>query len=252
MNLAGKVIVVTGGSRGIGRACVLDAVAQGARVAFCNRHDDSDRHEVEAAAAALGGTDVTHGFTADVSDGPGVIRLFERVRERFGTVHGVVNNAAVSRERLLVSTTTEDWDAVIDGNLTGGFLVAREAIRIFLEQGGGGRIVAIGTLSQYGVSGNAGYATSKGGLEGLTRRIAHQYARRGIVSNMVVPGYVETTLSAGMSASARRTLINGCPMRRPGSPSEIASVVTFLLSNAAAGLDGQTIVVSGGLNEVPQ
>jgi 3-oxoacyl-[acyl-carrier protein] reductase len=251
VSLTGKVIVVTGGSRGIGRACVLSAVAEGANVVFCSRGDGPDRREVEVAAAAIDGNKAAFGLKADVTDGPGVIRLFEAARERFGAVHGLVNNAAISREQLLVSATTEDWNAVIDCNLTGCFRVAREAIRIFLEQGGGGRIVAIGTLSQYGVSGNASYATSKGGLQGLTRRISRQYGQDGIASNMVVPGYIETALSAGLSESDRRTLIDGCPMRRPGSPEEIASVVTFLLSDAAAGLNGETIFASGGLHEVP-
>jgi 3-oxoacyl-[acyl-carrier protein] reductase len=161
MILANSVVVVTGGSRGIGRACVLDAVAQGARVVFCNRRDGPERGDVEAAAAAIGGAHAAIGMTADVSDDVAVARLFAEARERFGIVHGVVNNAAISREQLLVSATTDDWNAVIECNLTGSFHVARAAIRTFLEQGSGGRIVAVGTLSQYGVSGNASYATSK-------------------------------------------------------------------------------------------
>lgn len=251
MTLNGKVILVTGGSRGIGRACVLDAAARGARVAFCSRREDPERGEVEAAAAAVGGAGATIGLTADVSDETSVTALFERARQRFGTLHGVVNNAAVSRESLLVSTTTEDWDAVIATNLTGAFLVAREAVRAFLEQGGGGRIVSIGTLSLYGVSGNASYATSKGGLAGLTRAIAREHAPDGIVATTVVPGYVETSLSAGLTESAKRTLIEGCPLRRSGTPEEIASVVSFLLSDASAGIETRTVFASGGLREVP-
>lgn len=251
MILAGAIVVVTGGSRGIGRACVLDAVAQGARVVFCNRHDGPERREIEAAAAAIGGANAAIGLTADVSDDAAAARLFSEAQERFGTIHGVVNNAAISREQLIVSATTDDWNAVIECNLTGTFHVAREAIRVFLEQGSGGRIVAVGTLSQYGVAGNASYATSKGGLEGLTRQIADQYAHLGILSTMVVPGYVETDLSAGMSQLLKNALIDACPMRRAGTPEEIASVVTHLLSKEAAGLDGQTIFAAGGLHEVP-
>ncbi|MGD2069033.1 MAG: SDR family oxidoreductase [Gemmatimonadota bacterium] len=251
MNLAGKVILVTGGSRGIGRACVLDAVARGARVVFCSRHDGPERRQTEATAAAVGGADAAIGLTTDVSDETSVTRLFEEARQRFGPLHGVVNNAAVSRESLLVSTTTEDWDAVIAVNLTGGFLVAREALRTFLEEGRGGRIVSIGTVSLFGISGNASYATGKGGLAGLTRQINRQHAGDGIVAAMVIPGYVETTLSAGISESARQSLIDGCPMRRPGSPEETASVVSFLLSDASAGIETRTLFASGGLREAP-
>jgi 3-oxoacyl-[acyl-carrier protein] reductase len=249
--LADRVVIVTGGSRGIGRACVLHAVARGARVAFCARRDSHALREVEAAAAALAGEDVAMAIVADVSVESSVTHLFDTVRSRWGQVHGVVNNAAISREQLLVTTATEDWDAVLETNLTGAFLVAREAVRLFLAQGSGGRIVNIGTLSQFGVTGNASYSASKGGLAGLTRMLAQQYSHDEIGSTMVVPGYIETALSARMSETSKRALIEGCPMRRPGSPDEVAAVVSFLLSDGAAGLDGETVFVSGGLHEVP-
>ena len=251
MTLAGKVIVVTGGSRGIGRGCVLRAVALGARVVFCSRTDGEESREVEATAAECGGDGAALGVAADVADEASVEKLFTMARRRFGAVHGVANNAAVIHHALLVSATTADWDAVIVANLTGGFLVAREAIRTFLVQGSGGHLVSIGSLSQRGVPGNASYAVSKGGLEGLTRTIARQYAHAGIVSNMVIPGYVETAISATMTEPAKRALIDGSPMRRTGSPDEIAWVVTHLLSDAAAGVNGQTIRATGGLREAP-
>jgi NAD(P)-dependent dehydrogenase (short-subunit alcohol dehydrogenase family) len=190
-------------------------------------------------------------MAAEVTEEDSVTRLFETALKQYGAVHGVVNNAAVSRAQLLVSTTTEDWDAVIDANLSGGFLVARTAIRHFLAQGRGGRIVSIGTLSQHGISGNASYAVSKGAIAGLTRRITRDYAHANIVATMVIPGYVETALSASVSAEDRRKLIDGCPMRRAGSPEEIAAVVTFLLAESTVGLGGGTIFATGGLREVP-
>jgi 3-oxoacyl-[acyl-carrier protein] reductase len=251
MTLSGQVIVVTGGSRGIGRACVLAAVEQGARVVFCSRRNGDDSRAVEAEAAARSGNDAAVGVCADVADEASVSQLFAVARARYGGVHGVVNNAAISREALAVSMPTADWDAVMAVNFTGVFLVAREAVRAFLEQGGGGRIVSIGTLSQYGVVGNASYATSKGGLAALARELARQYGPYGISSNLVVPGYVETTLSAGMSQEARHALVTGSPLHRPGTPEEIASVVSFLLSPAAAGLNGRQIRATGGLMVVP-
>jgi 3-oxoacyl-[acyl-carrier protein] reductase len=129
--------------------------------------------------------------------------------------------------------------------------VVREAVRTFLDQGGGGRIVGIGSLSRHGIAGNASYAVSKGGLEGLAREISSRYARLGISFNIVVPGYVETHLTSAMSESSMHALVDSCPMRRAGSPDEVASVVAHLLSESAAGLDAQTIYASGGLREVP-
>lgn len=251
MTLANHVIVITGGSRGIGRACVLAAVDEGARVVFCSRQNGLDSRAVEAEAAVRGGPGAALGLCADVADEASMANLIDVARSRYGGVHGVVSNAAIMREQLLVSMSTTDWDAVVDVNLGGGFLVAREAARAFLEQGRGGRIVSIGTLSQSGVIGNANYAASKGGLLGLTRELARQYGPFGISSNLVVPGYVETALSAGISDAARRALVTGCPMHRPGTPEEIAAVVVFLLSPAASGLNGSEIRVAGGLVVVP-
>jgi 3-oxoacyl-[acyl-carrier protein] reductase len=252
VSLEGKVIVVTGGSRGIGKACVLEAVTQGARVVFCSRADGPVSRRVEESAAAIAGrADAAIGLAADVSVEADVHRLFEAVRVRHGGIDAVVSNAAISREGLLVSTQTADWDAVLGVNLTGAFLVAREAVRSFLRQGGGGRLVFIGTLSQNGVSGNASYGASKGGIAGLSRLIAHRYAADGIVSSTVVPGYVETALTGVMNDEDKRRLVDGCPLRRAGSPSEIAAVVTFLLSDRASGANGQTLFAAGGLQEVP-
>jgi 3-oxoacyl-[acyl-carrier protein] reductase len=251
MRLDGRVIIVTGGSRGIGRACVLHAVMQGARVLFCSRNDGATSRGVEAAATARRGSGVAIGVATDVADEVSVRALFDTARERFGDVHGVVNNAAMSLEQLLVTTSTRDWDAVVDVNLTGCFLVAREAVRRFVEQGTGGRIVSIGSLSQHGVAGNASYAVSKGGVAGLSRHIARQYARHGIGASMVVPGYIETQLSETLVDHQRRSLIDGCPLHRAGSPDEVAAVVTFLLACSTADTVGQAVYATGGLTEVP-
>jgi 3-oxoacyl-[acyl-carrier protein] reductase len=249
--LTNQVIVITGGSRGIGRACVLAAVEAGARVVFCSRQNGHDSRAVEAEAADRGGAGAAVGVAAEVADEAGVANLFAVARERYGEVHGVVHNAAISREQLLLAMPTTAWEAVVDTNLGGAFLVAREATRLFLAQGRGGRFVAIGTLSQYGVVGNASYAASKGGVAGLTRTVAQQYGPFGVTANLVVPGYVETALSAGMSDAARRALVAVCPMQRSGTPEEIAAVVIFLLSAAASGLNGAEIRATGGLMAIP-
>jgi 3-oxoacyl-[acyl-carrier protein] reductase len=191
------------------------------------------------------------GVQADVTREDDVARLFATARRTFGAITAVVSNAASSRESLLVTMDTASWDEVMATNLTGSFLVARQAIRTFLEQESGGRLVLMGTLSQNGVAGNAAYAASKGGALGLTRVIASEYGGRGIRANMVVPGYVETALSSTLSDHQRRSLVDGCPLRRPGSPDEIASVAMFLLSDGANGLNGRAVFASGGMLETP-
>jgi len=202
----------------------------------------------EAARAAEG---CVWGVTADISRERDVRRLFDAAIDRFGEIHAVVHNAAISRDSLLVTMDTEDFDAVLSTNLTGSFLVARQALRVFLGQERGGRIVFIGTLSQNGAPGNAAYATSKGGMAGLMQLISSRYSGRSIRSNLIVTGYVETALSASLSEGARRSLIDACPLRRSASSEEIASVATFLLSDGAQGIDGQAVYATGGLLEVP-
>jgi 3-oxoacyl-[acyl-carrier protein] reductase len=251
VTLAGQVVLVTGGSRGIGRACVLRAAALGAQVVFCSRSGGGEMRAVEQEAAAHGDPGSAWGVTADVSRESDVLHLFEAARGRFGTVDAVVHNAAISRESLLVSTAAADFDAVFATNLTGSFLIARQAVRAFLEQDRGGSIVFIGTLSQNGAPGNASYAASKGGVAGLMRTISRGYSDRSIRSNLVVTGYVETALSASLSRSARRALVEGCPLRRSASAEEIASVANFLLSGAARGVEGQAVFATGGLLDVP-
>jgi 3-oxoacyl-[acyl-carrier protein] reductase len=191
------------------------------------------------------------GVTADVSRECDVRRLFDAAIDRFGEVHAVVHNAAISRESLIVSMSTEDFDTVMATNLTGSFLVARQALRVFLGQERGGRIVFIGTLSQNGAPGNAAYATSKGGMAGLMKLISRRYSGRSIRSNLIVTGYVKTALSASLSEGARRALVDGCPLGRSASTEEIASLVTFLISDGARGIEGQAVFAAGGLLEVP-
>jgi len=251
MSLAGQVVVVTGGSRGIGRSCALLAATLGARVVFCARHDGAELRAVEDAAAARGVPGAVIGVPADVTSEDDVALLFATAQRAFGPVTAVVSNAASSRESLLATMDTAAWDEVMATNLTGTWLVVRQALRTFLERATGGRLVLMGTLSQHGVAGNGAYAASKGGALGLTRVIARDYGRRGVRANMVVPGYVETALSSTLSDRQRRRLVDGCPLHRPGSPDEIASVAMFLLSDRARGLNGRAVFASGGMLETP-
>jgi len=245
VSLAGSVLVVTGGSRGIGRSIVLGAVARGARVIFCSRSlgDESEAVERAAGGAALA-------VEAHVTREADVERLFDRAVARYGPVDAVVNNAAVSRAGLLTATTTPTWDEVVSTNLTGVFLMTRQAIRHFLRRDGG-QIVSIGTLSQFGARGNTSYAASKGGAAGLMRMVARQYGGRGIRANLVIPGYVETQLSAELSDADKRVLVDACPLRRPGSPDEIAGAVLFCAGRESGRLNGNAVYATGGMLEVP-
>jgi len=249
--LEDKVVVVTGGSRGIGRAIVLGALERGARVAFCARSAGADADWVKAEAERRHGPGRAIAVRADVSREADVEALFDATVEAFGRVDVAVNNAAVNRDDLLVHLTVESWDEVIATNLTGPFLVARRAIQEFLAQGEGGRIVSLGSLSQMGATSQASYAAGKGGLVGLTRTIAKEYGRRGIFANLVVAGYVETAITERMPEYVKRFLVDSCTLRRTARPEEIAAAVLFLASARASFVNGETIHASGGLVDVP-
>jgi 3-oxoacyl-[acyl-carrier protein] reductase len=245
-----QVIVVTGGSRGIGRAIVLGAIELGARVAFCTRGLGHAAEAVRAEAELLGGSGKAIAVRADISCEADVNFLFDTALDTFGRVDAAINNAGISRQSLLVSLTTKMWDETIATNLTGAFLVGRRAIIEFVKSGHGGRIVSLGSLMQNGAPSNTSYAASKGGLMGLTRSIAAQYSRHAINANLVVTGYVETELTKDLADSAKQRLIENCPQKRAASADEIASVVLFLASERAKCINGEAIFVSGGLLEV--
>lgn len=249
--LADKVVVVTGGSRGIGRAIVLGAVERGARVAFCARRIDDAAKEVLEAAAKRGGDGAVIAEAADVTREADVEALFDRSLEAFGRVDVAVNNAAIAMDDLLVRLSVAEWDEVIATNLTGPFLVARRAVQEFLAQGDGGSLVSVGSLSQNGVTSQASYSASKGGLQGLSRSIAKEYGRRGIRANVVVGGYVDTRLSEGIPDRFRRFLLEASPLRRAGDVSEIADAVLYLAGDRASFVNGESIHATGGLSDVP-
>jgi 3-oxoacyl-[acyl-carrier protein] reductase len=239
-----RVWVVTGGSRGIGRAIVLDAAARGDRVVFCAR---TLGPESDAVVAASDGRALA--VAADVAREADVEALFDRALEAHERVDVVVANAGVNRDELLVHMSAEVFDEVIAVNLTGAFLVARRGVQEMLAQGEGGRLVFVSSLSQRGATSQTAYAASKGGLQGLARTIAKEYGGKGIAANLVAVGLVDTALSRGIPDGYRRFLLEQAPLRRAGTPEEVARVVAFL---ARAGyVNGETVHVSGGLEDVP-
>lgn len=247
--LEDRVVLVTGGSRGIGRAVTLEAASRRARVAFCARTLGPEAVAVREEAERRSGPGRALAVAADVSREHDVETLFDAVGQAFGRVDVVVSNAGATFEGLLVTLSSRDWDAAVATNLTSSFLVARRAVREFLR-GGGGRLIFMGSVLQYGGRGNAAYAASKGGLAGLSRAIAWEYGRRGVWANVVVAGYVDTDMTRHATEAARRAILEICPQRRFASPEEIARVVLFLASGRCAVLNGEEMHASAGLMDV--
>lgn len=248
-DLDGRVLVVTGGSRGIGRAIVTGAVARGARVVFCCRQLGADSDAALSEAEAIGGPGRAHAVRADVAAEAEVDHLFDAAVDRFDQVDAVVHNAGINRDELLVRSSVATFDEVLAVNLTGAFLVSRRAIGELLSSDGGGRIVFVGSLSDRGMTSQAAYAASKGGLRGLARSISKEYGHKGIAANLVVPGLVDTAMTAALPDRYRQLGL-AAPLRRAGSPAEVAAVALYLASPRARFVHGETVYASGGLTEL--
>lgn len=245
------IAFVTGGSRGIGEAIVYELLAAGHDVAFTYRSSAERAKHVLSRAADLAPERKCRAYRLDVRSSVAVEEVADRVIDEFETVHAVVSNAGVSINGLAVSLSDEDWKAVIDTNLTGSFYVCRQFLTTMLGNGFG-RIVLIGSLSSGGVTGQVSYAASKAGLNGLSRTLAKEYGRRGITSNVVVPGFFDTDMTRdGMSGDNKDFWMQYCPLGRMGDLPEVAKVVSFLLTEGAAYVNGQSIEVNGGLEWAP-
>jgi len=246
VTLAGRRVVVTGGSRGIGRAIVLACAREGAAVAFNYVANQEAADETLAAARATGATVVA--TQADVGDAEAVQRLFRWVREELGGPTDVlVNNAAVTHDALLMMTGDAAWSRVLTTNLTGAFLCCKAVLRGMIA-GRFGRIVNVVSPAAFlGKEGAGAYAASKGGLVALTKTLAREVARYGITVNAVSPGLVDTELIAGMAPEQRAALEGRIPLARLATPEEIAATVVHLVSPAAAYVTGTTVHVDGGL-----
>ena len=241
IDLSGRTAIVTGSTRGIGRA-IADALASaGARVAVVGR----DQAKATEAAAAVAPT--AQGFAADVGEPASIAALVESVEKAFGHVDILVNNAGLTRDNILFRIKDDDWDTVIDANLRGAFLAIRAASRGMIKRRWG-RIINIASI--VGITGNKGqanYAASKAGLIGLTKSVAKELGSRNVLVNAVAPGFIETDMTAAMNPEARAALSGQIPLERLGSPRDIAGVVTFLASDYASYITGQTFVVDGGM-----
>jgi NAD(P)-dependent dehydrogenase (short-subunit alcohol dehydrogenase family) len=245
------IFFVTGGSRGIGESIVLEAARAGHDVAFTYnaRRDAADG--VIARAKSIAPEAKVKAYALDVRDSAAVERVGDQVLDDFDTVHTVVCNAGVNLNGLAANMSDDDWKFVIDTNLTGSFYVARQFLPTLVGNKFG-RLVFMSSLGRNGVTGQANYAATKAGLVGLSATLSKEYARRGITSNVVAPGFFETDMTrADMSDSNRDFWLKYCPVGRIGDPKEVASVVLFLASEGASYVNGTVIDVTGGLDWAP-
>ncbi len=243
--LDGKLALVTGGSRGIGAAIARDLAAAGARVVVNYREQHEAAESVVAAIAEAGGTAEALAF--DVAEAEAVDRAIRDVAARLGNVDVLINNAGVSADGLILRTTEEAWDRVLDVNLKGVFNCTKAVTRGMMRARTG-RIINVSSVVGFmGNTGQSTYAASKAGVIGFTKAAARELASRNITVNAVAPGLIETEMLEGMQAAARDMVLALVPLGRLGAPDDVAAAVTFLAGPGGAYITGQVIHVNGGL-----
>jgi 3-oxoacyl-[acyl-carrier protein] reductase len=243
IDLSGRVAMVTGASRGIGRAIARRLAAQGAHVVAAARGDNA-RLVAEEITAAGGRADAV---ALDVTEAGAALAVVADTLERLGRIDILVNNAGITRDQLMLRMKREDWDAVLATNLTGAFALTQAVLKPMVRQRGG-RIVCISSVvGQSGNAGQANYAASKAGVIGFAKAVALEVASRGITVNVVAPGLVETDMTRELTGDAREEWASKIPLRRLGTPDDIASAVCFLASDEASYITGQVLAVNGGM-----
>jgi 3-oxoacyl-[acyl-carrier protein] reductase len=242
--LHGKVAVVTGASRGIGRAIAVALAGHGARVVMNFLHNQAAAAE---AAAAVGSAGVLMRF--DVADPDAVNQAFRQIVADYGEIHILVNNAGVAVNALTLGAKDADWQRALAVNLGGAFNCTRAALRALMHAPGGGRIINIASVvGETGSAGQGPYAAAKAGLLGLTKTWAREYASRGVTVNAVSPGFIETDMTAaGLSPERRADVLKSIPMGRVGTPEDVAAAVVYLAGSGAGYVTGQVLRVNGGL-----
>ncbi len=242
-DLTGKIALVTGASRGIGRAIAVQLARQGATVVAAARGDNAA--QTVAQITASGG--LAEAVSVDVTDAASLEKLPGAIVQRHGRLDILISNAGITRDQLLMRMKREDWDTVIATNLTAAFTLTQAAIRPMLKQRGG-RIIAISSVvGQTGNAGQANYAASKAGLIGFAKALAREVASRGITVNVIAPGMVDTDMTKAITEKAQVDWAAQIPLGRLGSPDDVAAAACFLASDEAAYITGQVLAVNGGM-----
>lgn len=245
VDLKDEVALITGGSRGIGRACVEAFARAGATVVFSYAGNEAAANETVEKVKAAGGKATAVRF--DVSDAKACAEAVDQVVKEHGRLDVLVNNAGVSIDGLVMRLKDEDWDKTLDTNLRGAFALIRAASRPMMKQRGGAIVNLTSVVGEMGNAGQAAYASSKAGLIGLTKSIARELASRGIRCNAVSPGFIGTDMTAGLPEAVKTKMLEAIPLARLGSAEEVANAVLFLASDAAAYVTGEVLRVNGGM-----
>jgi 3-oxoacyl-[acyl-carrier protein] reductase len=241
----GRVAVVTGGGRGIGRAVAVRLANEGANVAISYRSNDVAAEEVAEVIRAAGVQGEI--FKGDIASPEDVDALFKGVGEAFGPVEILVNNAGLTRDNLMMRMKESEFDEVLDTNLKGTYLCTRAALRPMIRARWGRIVNVSSVVGLVGNAGQANYAASKAGIIGFTKSVAREVAQRGITANVVAPGYVETELTGSLSEEIKDQIRDQVPAGRFAEPEEVAEVVAFLAGEGAGYITGQTVAVDGGM-----